>query len=255
MKRSPGPRKTANLSDSLHQRLNAYALAASAAGIGVLALSPSAEAKIVYTPAHVQISHFGIFPFPLDVNNDGITDFIFPTGSLFDSGFFAWSMAVSPAVKGNRVWGTQYASALKAGIILGNKGKFINNGSLSMGYSAGTSHGWRNFRGLWENKGRGVKNRYLGLKFIIQGKTHFGWARINFTNAASVILTGYAYETIPNKPIITGQTKGSDLISAEEPNAALTTPTHQPATLGALASGAPGMSIWRRMESAAGASN
>jgi hypothetical protein len=51
MKRSSGPRKTANLSASLNHQLNGYALAASAAGVALLALAPTAEAKIVYTPA------------------------------------------------------------------------------------------------------------------------------------------------------------------------------------------------------------
>ena len=52
MKRSPRSRKTISLSDSVHQQLNSYALAAGAAGVGVLALGQSAEAKIIYTPAH-----------------------------------------------------------------------------------------------------------------------------------------------------------------------------------------------------------
>jgi hypothetical protein len=46
MKRSSGPRKTANLSDSLHQHLNMYALAASAAEVNMLALARPAEAKL-----------------------------------------------------------------------------------------------------------------------------------------------------------------------------------------------------------------
>ena len=45
-------RVPAQLSQSLNQRVHAYALAASAAGVGVLALAQPAEAKIVYTPAH-----------------------------------------------------------------------------------------------------------------------------------------------------------------------------------------------------------
>jgi len=63
-------------------------------------------------------------------------------------------------------------------------------------------------------------------------------------------LSGYAYETIPNKPIIAGQTKSTDDIddSNVRPNAALTVPTAESATLGALALGAPGLSIWRRDE-------
>jgi hypothetical protein len=49
-------------------------------------------------------------------------------------------------------------------------------------------------------------------------------------------LTGYAYETIPNKPIIAGKTKGPDVI------------TVQPGTLGHLAAGASAISGWRRAD-------
>jgi hypothetical protein len=47
MNRSRAPSK---LSDSVHHQLNMYALAASAAGVGILALAQTAEAKIIYTP-------------------------------------------------------------------------------------------------------------------------------------------------------------------------------------------------------------
>jgi len=42
-------RVPANLSQSVQRQLNMYALAAGAAGVGALALTQSAEAKIVYT--------------------------------------------------------------------------------------------------------------------------------------------------------------------------------------------------------------
>jgi hypothetical protein len=48
-----------------------------------------------------------------------------------------------------------------------------------------------------------LKNRYLGLKFQTKGQTHFGWARLSTKigfGGATGILTGYAYETIPDKP-------------------------------------------------------
>ena len=64
-------------------------------------------------------------------------------------------------------------------------------------------------------------------------------------------LTGYAYETIPNRPIITGKTKGPDESSGDGlPEATLSTPAPEATTLGLLAMGAPGLSIWRREESA-----
>jgi hypothetical protein len=90
------------------------------------------------------------------------------------------------------------------------------------------------------------------VKFSIRGKDHFGWARF-ITHSAphpSAELTGYAYETIPGKPIIAGATKGPD---DGEPTASFTMHTPVPATLGTLAMGAPGLSIWRRKESAVAA--
>jgi hypothetical protein len=99
-----------------------------------------------------------------------------------------------------------------------------------------------------------VNSRYLGVKFEIKGQTHFGWARLNvqiqLPLTITATLTGYAYETIANKAITAGQTKGPGNLepdaSIEEPDASLTAPSSKPATLGALAAGAPGLSIWRR---------
>jgi hypothetical protein len=64
------------------------------------------------------------------------------------------------------------------------------------------------------------------------------------------LLTGYAYETVPNKAITTGQAKGTDedKIAAQ----AIATPTREPITLGLLARGSPGLSLWRREETAGG---
>ena len=104
--------------------------------------------------------------------------------------------------------------------------------------------------GKWLN----VTNGYLGLKFTIKRKTHYGWARLTVRALGGAFikatLTGYAYETIPNKAVIAGQTKAMDDSKCrKQPNpAALTMPTPAPATLGALALGAPGLSIWRRKE-------
>jgi hypothetical protein len=49
------PRKPSKLSESIHHQLSSYALAATAAGVGVLALIQPAEGKIVYTAAHRRI--------------------------------------------------------------------------------------------------------------------------------------------------------------------------------------------------------
>jgi hypothetical protein len=111
--------------------------------------------------------------------------------------------------------------------------------------------------------GKRLKNRYVALKFTVNGQFHFGLARVAFAvtskNTFYGLLTGYAYETIPNKPLNPGQRKGMDEIdnSVEQPNpddagpgASLTSTIPEATTLGALAMGAPGLSIWRRKESA-----
>jgi hypothetical protein len=46
---------------------------------------------------------------------------------------------------------------------------------------------------------------------LIQGKTHFGWARVRMGGRSKsfvATITRYAYEAVPNRPILTGKTKG-----------------------------------------------
>jgi hypothetical protein len=203
------------LADHIDQRLTAYALAASAAGVAVLALAPRSEAKIIYRNIHHVIGRNASYA--LDLNHDGKTDFTIQnvegggtcTTDLCNP-YFA-KLAAQPTA-GNGAAGFVIASApwvfdLKAGARIGPSQYF--RGSLlatANGYPGSAS----SKNGSWVN----VKNRYLGLKFKIDGKIHYGWARLsvqvqNFSITAT--LTGYAYETIPNKPIIAGETTGQDV--------------------------------------------
>jgi hypothetical protein len=97
----------------------------------------------------------------------------------------------------------------------------------------------------WAAQGSGATGNYLGWKFHVNGKIHFGWARVQRENF-QMLLTGYAYETIPGKAIITGMTKGPDESSVASPNESVATPTSGSRTLGILALGARALSIWRR---------
>ena len=213
MRRST-PRETVNFSQSVQQQLNLYVLAASAAGMSVLALAPHAQARIIYTPSHRHIGPHQTLP--LDLNHDGKPDFVFQdTLSTTSASFFhSGRLSILPH-GGNQIWGHKtgtglhYASALAAGIKVGPTGAF-SSGPRSMAY--GRQEGSSFYcEGKWNN----VVNRYLGLKFVIGGHIHFGWARLNVSCNApkvSALLTGYAYETIPNKPIITGKTHGPDVL-------------------------------------------
>jgi hypothetical protein len=116
--------------------------------------------------------------------------------------------------------------------------------------------GWTTASGTYSQFGNwlDVKNRYLGFEFVIKGKVHYGWARLSVKNNdggnIEGTLTGFAYETIPNKPIIAGKTESAEEGSIDEANPAiLNEPTLQPGSLGLLAMGSPALSVWRREES------
>jgi hypothetical protein len=251
MKRSSlFPKTPASLPDSVHWQLNMYALAASAAGVGLLALASPAEAKIVYTHAHQVIgpNH----SYNVDLNHDKITDFTIVNHVSACTDFCFFELRQYPAggnsAVGYTVGSGQFlGSDLKPGARIGPRSPFKKgDAALLVARSNVYTSNKTMVYGPWAN----VKDRYLGLKFQIKGKTHFGWARLNVKISKTTItatLTGYAYETIPNKPIIAGKTKGSDNARVES-NAALNVPAPQPATLTLLALGSPGLSIWRREE-------
>jgi hypothetical protein len=223
------PRTPFTFSDSLHHQLSLYAVAAGAACVGMLGLAQPAEAKIIYTKADERV--FGI-DVPFDLNHDGKTDFFFRSFVVATTPATSTGLVIHPESP-NAIWVTSKgkAAALCAGAQIGAKAPFSSpSGSVSMGKIVRVqTNGKRYYVGPWENGGKGVKNRYLGLRFQIKGKTHYGWARLNFPRPQQAILTGYAYETIPNKTIIAGKTKGPDVATAQ--------PETAPGGLGRLASG------------------
>jgi len=237
-------RTPSSLNPKLDHNLLAYAAAATAAGVGILALSTPADAEIVYTATH-QIMKPGSGILHLDLNNDGINDFKFEDGyftsifarrGAFPTGntsrvtgylYVIGSVATNRAVANNK----GFALALPHGAKVGSAGQFGSGSRLGlMGYcNAVGGNGSTNY-GPWD---RGARDRYLGFKFLISGEIHYGWARLNVARSRcgiTAILTGYAYETVANTPIITGKTSGADEASGVE--------SMGPRTLGWLAQGA-----------------
>ncbi|MGA2416974.1 MAG: hypothetical protein ABSF59_21145 [Candidatus Sulfotelmatobacter sp.] len=238
MRRVRKPRKTAILPEALRRKLDLYGLAA--AGVGIAALSPSAQAEIVYTPAHEKISRYGT---TIDLNHDGIGDFRIRLQEHRSSGgMFAYSLGH------NRVFGEAFASELAAGYQIGpNSAKFKRGGTFSSFqvpgkamYECAVQSGPPSCDGPWY---QATPGSYVGFKFSISGEVHYGWARVkvetNSDGGFNVYLTGYAYESIANKPIVAGQTSGSDQADAQ-PGA----PTRLPATLGLLSVGASALPAW-----------
>jgi hypothetical protein len=211
------------LTQRLTKRLLAYA---TMAGAGIAA-SSLAEAEVVYTPIQKNLDQH----YQLDLNNDGIADFHFHSSSL--SGF--GHLEVFPSVTGNKIvavhqhcyFSSIAAGALASGAEIGPETPQLAQANCMAGeFETSVNGPWL-----------GVKDRYLGFSFLISGKKHYGWARLSMQvfgcyGCIGKIL-GYAYETIPGKPIVAGDEGNTAESSA------------QPATLGALAAGAPALNLWR----------
>jgi hypothetical protein len=233
-------RSSVAVSAKLDKKLFAYAAAASAAGVSLL--TQSAEAKIVYTPANIQMAVDRNFS--LDLNNDGIRDFIFLRWEYQGEGLNIKPTKLQPQ---NAILGAgEFASALSSGVTVGPNAQF-EAANLVMAKN-NCSSGFCSAIGPW----KAAQNKYLGFSFLIHGKIHYGWARLNVSivrNVLTGVVTGYAYETAPNTAIVTGQTQGAD---AAGPQASvpegLSTPQQPAASLGLLASGASGLAAWRREE-------
>jgi hypothetical protein len=255
LKSRPKSRPASVLSPLLRSKLDKYGLAA-AAGIGLAALTTPAQGEVVFTPAHQEVGRKALF---LDLNHDGIPDFdihrtIF---ALADSA----GVLVS-SLNGNRVFDSGGfrgdVANLPSGYAVGpNTARFGLGGRFSsiwgpakLLYNCFIFSGPPSCTGPWYK----TQSAYVGFQFRIQGETHYGWARLKTIVAEpqkiQVILVGYAYETIADKPIVTGQTSGqvtsdeSNKDSSEKPQASNDSPQSAP-TLGMLSAGASAIPLWR----------
>jgi len=246
-------RTTRSLNAAVEKRLLGYT-AAAAAGMAIFAAVKPAEAKVVFTP----LRHF--IPigtgFNLDLNNDGTTDFFlynfwFDSHSSYNSsiGFLSarGSAGVNRVITQTSQRGLVFARALPSGVQVGpgaNFGRYEINRMIACGTDSHSKHR----SGPFLN----VKQKYLGLKFIINGQIHYGWARFSTQQVTfckiRAQLNGYAYESDPNTPITTGQISDAGQFDIEgelRPNSNGDAVLPGPG-LGMLGLGAPGLEAWRK---------
>jgi hypothetical protein len=237
------PRTAQQLSESFTSRVNAYALAATAAGVSVIALTQPAAGEIVYTPANQAISRNQRLY--LDMNHDGTPDFgFFFFGSAYHS--FNATLNANPLSGGGViVAGAGYAAPLARGFGIGPGRNFAIGGSRRMERTHGFNYEgpyYRRAYGPWANQ----ENKYLGVEFFIGGELHYGWIRLTVTivedELMDATITGYAYETVASQSIHAGQFSDEASVPAKSATVA-------PPSLGALALGSTGLQLWRRDDS------
>jgi hypothetical protein len=249
MKRIAKARPRLELPESENRRLRLYALAASTAGVSVLALAQPAAGEVVYTPVHQVIDRHQ--QFPIDLNHDGIVDFVINNyyQNVFSFGDaqlrVQFHRGAAVVVKN---FATSSAAAMVASAPIAPHRQFRVDGDANMAAQFSFGSGALYSAGHRIN----VSNRYLGLRFEINGQTHYGWARLTTQCSPGfkivAVLTGYAYESTPDAVIKAGDEGGAESRAETVPSAELQTGAPMLATLSALSLGAPGLVIWRREE-------
>lgn len=261
MTRYSCPRIPITLSESIHQQLNMYAISATAAGVSLLALANPAEGKIVYRHVHIIIGSYELNP-----AREAVAPFV-AAGviSSWSTNLYWARVSFNPETFGAKfVRGAESSwsvAALPTGAVIGSKARWGGSRGLVATYGPYGGGTFKHHKGGFQF-GRPA---FVGFKFNIKGKPHYGWARVTarvergFRGQEHVyaILSGFAYETIPGKAIKAGETKGPVGEPGEDafgPGASMTDPpldSQQTASLGMLALGARGVALRRRKESAA----
>lgn len=178
--------------------------AAAASLICLFAFAGSAGATVVYTPANVTLSGNGNIN--LDLNHDGITDFVIRSVSqgtvcgMLGSALTGSTKITPTTGDGVVVSELDFATVLASGVPVSGSSLFYNARAVVTQFFFCRGHS-EHIAG------------YLGLEFLINGKTHYGWAQVSIDAyynwrgyGMHTTLIGFAYETIPGRAIKTGQT-------------------------------------------------
>ena len=233
---------------------------------GEIVYTPTNTPIVKGSPVSLDLNHDGVIDFVLSMYDNGNALPRHPSCTVCTFGSHG-SLKVAPGQAGDEIWGVSSSVYQHASQLLRRKqqqkkpntvkeaaapvawGEVVGNGpersfqsqalpmdsSNSFYYFGGG--GTVNSFGAW-GKGRRFTGPYLGFKFLIDGEIHYGWARVN-VNATflhlSATLAGYAYETVANRPILTGFTHGSVEASSD---ASQQTQPPVAGSLGRLAAGA-----------------
>ncbi|HTS35157.1 MAG TPA: hypothetical protein VMH04_05755 [Candidatus Solibacter sp.] len=227
-----------------------------AAALGVVAVSAVASAQvsvpthnIIYIPANIAVDTGALRSTitSIDLNRDGVTDLWLIASHFTDffsgGGHAGYGRITVSMGAGNFAI---VSHALPKGMII-DKGGSFKSGRHSIAYAGSIS-----YKTLKDSTAQGpfvnVKNKYLGLRFLINGKMHEGWIRFTLAPKGDRItgaITGYAFDTVPNETgLAAGQIGGR--VGAGEADSKVFIKDTNPASLGMLAAGAEAIPYWRK---------
>jgi hypothetical protein len=275
-RRSNPSRKAFPLQPTLSRRLDAYALAATAAGVGFLAFAVPMEATTVCSSASITLAHTASFPLnpahqqvaPFQVAQTTFY-FDFSSPGFWNRGFFEpnpQGVMLSPS--------NNLPAALSSGALIGPSANFAKGNSYGLLFTYGLGDpGDRYLRGggtMYKHRGnfKFGQTNYVGFRLLLSGQYHYGWARLEVAfhrnetfreiQLSETRILGYGYESTPDTPIAAGDCSGAAASNAgvtpnitpaddvPETSSGALPPSARGASLGLLALGDRGLSSWRK---------
>jgi hypothetical protein len=253
----------ARLPESLNRRLNAYAMAAAASGVAVLACAMPAEGAPICKTVSIDLQTSNTFPLnpaqqfapAFNVAQSQYTQYFYTTGvSQFfwwNRGFFEPNSAGAKVVLG----ANNLPADLAFGADIGPGGNFGKPTSYGLLFTYGRGTYGRVQGGGTKSQHRGnlslLQSGYVGFQFAQAGQVHYGWARLAVTfkqgyfnkSYSSTHVLGYGYESSPNTAIAAGSCSTAE--NSEPSGPAELHPGSQAPSLGTLALGSESLAQWR----------
>jgi hypothetical protein len=200
---------------SIENKLKSY----SALAAGLVAFVNNSEAQIVYKDIKPDSTIVTNGLYMLDLNGDGTFDFKLSqlVGSSSRSNVTLNKVRISPIGIGNRILDTSssnpYPPAINLYASIGPNPKTLawtnsGSGEYMLNYdriTIDTSNykQTHHYYGYWQ----GVTDKYLGLSIKVDGNKYYGWVRLDVAkDAKSFTIKGYAYDSIPDQAILSGDT-------------------------------------------------
>jgi hypothetical protein len=201
-------KKAKSTHSTLESKLKTYSTVAA----GVIAAGSSVNAQIVYTDIDPDVM-LSDSSFYIDLDNNDTADFaIVHINYSYGSTSFL-NLVGLQALRNNEVLGDTIVSAtysyvsflpavLNADDDIDASKEVWYNSYYGMMYYNGVYGSFNFTGGNWGN----ASDKYLGLRFKIDNKWHYGWARVDITaNGSAFIVKDYAYESYPEKHILAGK--------------------------------------------------
>ena len=189
--------------------------------VGVGLTSVGAEAGIIYTDLTPDAYLYNN-SYNLDLNADAVTDFTIHQSYLVsDGGKDIDSDLTINSALGN---GAAISGPLSAGQMIDSSLSYSTAGTLATYDRDGTTHSstscgkygctttyYNTYTHDYGGSFSSIFDGYVGLSFLINGDTYFGWADVDVDSDATAYVRSFAYDSTAGNGIAAGNTTSPDV--------------------------------------------